>query len=526
MKLICPNCKAQYDSGRFCQECGTQLQEMVPELVCPSCGVKVKSGKFCPECGTKLTEQFLTSKPTKSEEPEVRKFNEKDQRFAKYYDRNGLPREIPQEERAVTLEELTPFVEQGVAEAKMLMGLILLNDASDESTEKCAELLKEAEQAGDEFAYYFMGALYYYGCPIAPQNHDETEKRYLELYQKYKNGDAAQLLAELYTYSAEKCDYKKAFEYASIAADDDEAMGYAILGALYFNGWGVEKNAELAFENYKMAAAFGDKDAMNQLGLILSGEDGIEENPEQAFYWFTEAANKGSDFGMNNVAYCYREGYGVEQDDEIAAEWYKKAAELGNADAMCNLGDYYQFIFHDFVKSKKWYLKAAKLGHSEAQEKLAAIEDADVPEEQKNLNMESEDKEEYELKDIRLETDGKNKLFIYCSCVAPTLTGFKGKDVTLDCHILVNGKEISKEGTLIDNGIARFKIKKFVVEMSANELDLPVRGDNLLIYHLEASYTPEDKPLSVPQVLATTGANTATVYYLYNIFSSNKMIIR
>ena len=57
MKLKCPDCGTQYESGKFCQECGSKLQEVVPELVCPSCGFKAKSGKFCPECGTKLSDE-------------------------------------------------------------------------------------------------------------------------------------------------------------------------------------------------------------------------------------------------------------------------------------------------------------------------------------------------------------------------------------------------------------------------------------------------------------------------------------
>lgn len=57
MNLICPDCGKQYESGKFCLECGAKLQEVAPELVCPSCGYKTKTGKFCPECGAKLAEQ-------------------------------------------------------------------------------------------------------------------------------------------------------------------------------------------------------------------------------------------------------------------------------------------------------------------------------------------------------------------------------------------------------------------------------------------------------------------------------------
>ena len=46
MKLVCPDCGRQYESGKFCLECGGKLQEVTPELVCPSCGYKAKSGKF------------------------------------------------------------------------------------------------------------------------------------------------------------------------------------------------------------------------------------------------------------------------------------------------------------------------------------------------------------------------------------------------------------------------------------------------------------------------------------------------
>ena len=152
MKLICPDCGKQYESGKFCLECGAKLQEVAPELVCPSCGFKAKTGKFCPECGTKLTEQVVAPEPQKCEETVERKFNEKDERFAKYYDKKGFPRTIPQEERAIAIEELKPFAEQGISEAQMLLGGIYLNDASKDVIFKGVELLKSAEHSGDKLA--------------------------------------------------------------------------------------------------------------------------------------------------------------------------------------------------------------------------------------------------------------------------------------------------------------------------------------------------------------------------------------
>lgn len=370
MKLICPDCGKQYESGKFCQECGAKLQEVVPELVCPSCGFRAKSGKFCPECGTKLTEQCATPIAEVNNVPEERKFNEKDERFAKYYDKKGFPRTIPQEERAIAIEELTLFAEQGIAEAKMLLGNMLFA----KNPERGIKLLKEAEESGDKLAYYLMAIGYIFGLNgIIKQNHSEAEKRLLECYQEFEDEGTAGMLAELYAFSEEKYDYQKAVDYANIAAEDDDINGYSTLGFLYLNGKGVEKNVELALENYKMAAAFGDEGAMNQIGFIFMGSEDFEANPEQSFYWFNEAAKKGHDFGLFNLGYCYQNGFGVERDMAKAAECFKKAAELGHIDAMYQLGSYYQNFLIDTDKAKMWYQKAAESGHAESLNCLGVI---------------------------------------------------------------------------------------------------------------------------------------------------------
>ena len=369
MKLLCPDCGKQYESGKFCQECGAKLQEAVPELVCPSCGYKPETGKFCPECGTKLTEHLVATSTEANKEPAKKIFKEKDPRLAKYYTKRGYPRTIPQEERAIAIEELTPLANQGIAEAKMLLGIILL--LSKDTVIKATDLIKEAEKEGDKFAYYLTGYLYFKGWSVEP-NHDEAEKRMLEMYHEYPI-DGASSLAELYAYSLEKCDYKKAFEYATSAAENDEIEGYMVLGDIYLNGWGKKKNFKKALDNYKIAAAMGDETAMNQIGFIYMGNKNFKANPEQSYYWFNESAKKGSDIGMYNLGCCYQNGYGIEADAEQAAKWFKKSAELGYIDAMVELGGYYQNVLIDAKKAKTWYQKAAELGNAEAQNKLAVI---------------------------------------------------------------------------------------------------------------------------------------------------------
>lgn len=50
--VLCPQCGAETEGGKFCPECGASL---APKSECPKCGTKVKAGvKFCPECGQKI----------------------------------------------------------------------------------------------------------------------------------------------------------------------------------------------------------------------------------------------------------------------------------------------------------------------------------------------------------------------------------------------------------------------------------------------------------------------------------------
>lgn len=586
MKLVCPDCGKQYEKGKFCLECGAKLQEVVPELVCPSCGYKVKTGKFCPECGTKLTEQVVAKATPKKKEKEKKKaeraFNEKDARFSKYYDKKGFPRTIPQEEKAIAIEELTPFVNEGNTEAKMLLGNIFLNNHEDKDVFiKGLKLMKEAEQEGDKFAYYCMAIGYFWGCePIVATDHNEAEKRLLELYQEYQTGDAAGVLSNLYTFSEGKCDYKKAFKYASIAAEEDEADGYFVLGTLYLNGWGIKKSAKLALDNFKMAAAFGNEGAMNQMGFIFMGNEGIEENPEQSFYWFNEAAKKGDDGGMFNLGYCYKNGYGVEADVEKAAELFKKSAELGVVDAMFELGLYYQETLVDFSKAKMWYQKAAELENADAQNQLAVIY-ADIennykeaikwykkamkqddpwayrnyafclwngngvkenkqkamemmqkaitlghPDAEKELQeMQQTLVDDITIENIKFSTDGRKKLFMEFECVY----GREFEEYEIDYSVYANNKIIPFAGASGCGVQLSNNREKFSLEIQDYRLNLNTNKVNKILFVIEAHQLDErwdgSQDIKIFPLIASSKKDVK-LYYEFHVIGKNILEIR
>lgn len=335
MKLVCRQCGAQYEKGKFCLECGSPLEDVQVQkvLYCTNCQIVVESGKFCPECGTKLEEREVESPiNTNSISPETVSTNitsgdeEIETILSKYRDEYGDMRTLNKEEYAVALEEIKHCVDKENIEAMCFLATFYMDGDGVPKNETVAyNLLREAENKGSEYAKAMLAIFYMKGV-IVEQDIDEAINRLVNGYNKLNNPSIAGVLARLYY---ELNDFKKALKYATEAVEKNEMRGLVVLGSMYLNGFEFDKNEEKAFDFYMEAAAMGEETALNQIGWMYMNGIGVEKNTSQAYFWFNESAQKGSDVGMYNLACCYRDGYGVEQDIEKSTEWFKKAFEAG-----------------------------------------------------------------------------------------------------------------------------------------------------------------------------------------------------
>ena len=378
MKLVCSQCGAHYEQGKFCLECGSPLREVQVKkvLYCNTCQIEVTTGKFCPECGTKLEEReiiegvetiVLPQDNIVDVEAPIDVVETSDDYveniLSKYRDEWGDIRTLNQEEYAIAAEELQECVAKGNAEAMCFLASLYIEGHSVPQDYTVAyKLLRQAEEMNFTLAKAYIAGFYVRGT-IVEQNFDEALNLLLEAYNILHAPMIASLLAEYYLGHD---DYGLALKYATEAAEKIDRNALRLLGTIHLNGYGVEVDEAKAYEYYLQAASMGEEIALNQLGWMYMNGCGVAEDPSQAFFWYNESANKQSDVGMYNLACCYQDGYGVEQDSEKAAEWYKKAAEAGYIDAMLALGQYYQEHMIDFDKAEKWLLKAAEAGSAEA----------------------------------------------------------------------------------------------------------------------------------------------------------------
>jgi len=112
------------------------------------------------------------------------------------------------------------------------------------------------------------------------------------------------------------------------------ALSARILGFLYYEGIGVDKDAKKAFQYSLQGAEKGHPMAMYNVGICYLNGIGVDENKEKAIKWLRRAAGRGNTLAMTSLASIYRRGDIVRENERIAISFCERAAKLGNSLAM------------------------------------------------------------------------------------------------------------------------------------------------------------------------------------------------
>lgn len=102
----------------------------------------------------------------------------------------------------------------------------------------------------------------------------------------------------------------------------------ANLGICYHRGWGVDKDVDMAYKYYLLAAERGDASACHNLGGCYLNGEAVPCNDSLAFVWYQRAAEKGYAQSQVMLGKFYEMGlHPVQQSDSIALTYYLPAAE-------------------------------------------------------------------------------------------------------------------------------------------------------------------------------------------------------
>lgn len=137
----------------------------------------------------------------------------------------------------------------------------------------------------------------------------------------------------------------------------EDAKSQYELGKIY------RKNGEYkkAFENFQKSANQGYDRAEFILGYMYSEGEGIEKDYQKSIEWYEKSANQNNSNAQSNLATMYRNGKGVEKNIQKAIQWYEKSANQGNPYAYYNLGTIYlndKEVIKDYKKAVELFKKS------------------------------------------------------------------------------------------------------------------------------------------------------------------------
>ena len=172
-------------------------------------------------------------------------------------------------------------------------------------------------------------------------------------------------------------DYATAKKEFLVAADAKEPMGLHLLGSLYYQGHGVEKDMKRAVDLFAAAAELGWRPSQTNLGIIYQAGDGVKRDMVKAMEYYMAAGKQGDLQATFHLGQIFRRGDGVEQDYAKALDYYRLAVQQGYLPAVHEYGIMFangHGVEKNLVEAYGWIAYVAATGDKTAKQNLANIE--------------------------------------------------------------------------------------------------------------------------------------------------------
>jgi hypothetical protein len=152
-----------------------------------------------------------------------------------------------------------------------------------------------------------------------PDTDEECIKKLLERVKK--NDPTA--MTDIGKKHSKECDYGKAFEYWTKAAELGDANGHYLVGNLYYYGEGVEEDMEKAVYHWEQAAIGGHPSPR----VFLANYEKNNGSFDRAAKHFIIAANLGCDDSLQRVKALFVQGIVSKEDYAAALRGYQAAVD-------------------------------------------------------------------------------------------------------------------------------------------------------------------------------------------------------
>lgn len=255
----------------------------------------------------------------------------------------------------------TTLADEGVGKLSLTEGIVLDKSKkeqpmeqesffSDISKENQPTMENQEEQKEEKKGFFsFLNFSFFDKDEVKPvePKEDETPEDFMARVNRLAGeGDVNALMTLGYMYlyglNGVEMNYKKAFEYYTLAAEQGDSVAINNLGSMYYGGVGVRKNIEKAAELFAEASDLGNVEASLNLAVIYLKDTGKLHNEQEAVRLLKKTAEHDNPTGRYLLGYAYLKGIGVPQNKKKAVEHIRFAAEQGYDEAQYLLGYLYE----------------------------------------------------------------------------------------------------------------------------------------------------------------------------------------
>jgi TPR repeat protein/WD40 repeat protein len=226
---------------------------------------------------------------------------------------------------------------------------------------KAPNWYRVAAEAGDAAGMRVLAHHYDNGIDVK-QDPAEADRWKLKAAEA---GDTASLMEFASRYAEGRrvdLNVQESVRFLALAAAAGSVRAFRLIGDLVYES-GAPGSAGGAAVFYQKAAMAGDADSISMLGWMYAEGKGLEKDPSRALQWYLKGAAAGASIAMNNAGVCYRNGTGTAQDFAKALGWFRKAADAGDTNAMIHLAQLYEGgmgTTKNKAEAERWRQKAAQ----------------------------------------------------------------------------------------------------------------------------------------------------------------------
>ena len=265
------------------------------------------------------------------------------------------------------------------ADAQFTVGMCyLLGNGIKRNYKEAYKWISKSAEHNNVEAIHMLGELYKNGIYVS-----ENYEKAITYYQKAGELGAPVSQNEVGINCGRHGDFEQALFWFLKAAEQDYAPAMTNIARIYIDGFGtVKKNITLAIKYLQKAIALDDNEAMNIMGCIFLDGNGIEKNSKEAIKLFKKSSKLNNPHAKINLANLYEEGCEITQDIEKAIELWNDVAEIDEEayrkievyakKGVASAQYYYSNFFEFDEKSEtlKWLKKSADNGFAAAQYEL------------------------------------------------------------------------------------------------------------------------------------------------------------